>query len=331
VAQPPNDPYGNVIVVDRATGARVPGFPVFRGSLPVGGDGTGGFYVVGGTFAWHRDYALLHVRRDGSIAPSYRVPIRGPVDSAVVSGGTAYLGGRFNSVAGRPRGGMAAVDLRTGRVLAWRPTVGARFLVVGVTDAVVVAIRGFSLHGLNGRTGKLLWSLDPGGGSVEAAATTGHRDFAGGAFEAARMLPSGQRAVVQRAGPLELDARTGRLPWRVRRSVADEIFSLADARGQLFVAGHESGYRVDLRTGRVLGALRGHPTLVQVVGDTLYLGGDLRDMLNIPGRNNIAAVDLRTGRLTRFAPRLTRYQTPGRVIVSGPHVVLSGNFIRSLG
>jgi hypothetical protein len=117
----------------------------------------------------------------------------------------------------------------------------------------------------------------------------------------------------------------------VRTSVGDEIWSLAASGNSLFVAGHASGYRVDLRSGRVLGLVRGRPTIVTAAGGRLYVGGDLRDVLAIHGRNNLAAIDLATGRLTRFDPKLTRFQVLGPIAVSGRHVMVLGTFLRSIG
>jgi outer membrane protein assembly factor BamB len=330
----PNDPFGNAIVLDAVTGARDARFPIFRGAGAAASDGAGGFYVAARS-------AIVHVRSDGSIDPGYRVPIVGSVSAFARSGRTLYVSGRFRRIGGRPRPGLAAVDLRRGSVLPWKPVAGGR--VLAVAGGNVIAGNGAALLAFDARDGRLRWSLvsdeaNDGSvpainGSVEAVAVAGGRLFASGAFTRVRVTPPGRWVRTgPRAVPIELDSRTGQVrPWRVRTSVGDEIRSLAAYRGALFVAGHGSGYRVELRSGRVLGPIRGHPTFVKVAGGRLFVGGDLRDRLTIPGRNNLAAIDLETGRLMRFDPELTRFQMPGGVIVSGRHVLVLGTFLKSIG
>jgi outer membrane protein assembly factor BamB len=245
---------------------------------------------------------------------------------------------------------MAAIDLRDGRVLPWAPAFrtepgGARgALTLALVGGNVTAGGVGNVTAYDGRTGRKRWSLDVDlahdrsvpalNGAVDSQVVVGGgRLFVAGAFDRIRAAPAGRWIHIgARAAPAELDPRTGRvLTWRAARSLGDEIVSLAAYRNTLFVAGHGSGYRVSLKSGQVLGPIRGRPTAVAASGGILYLGGNLYDRLNIPNRNNLAAMDLGTGRVTAFAPRLTKFQSPGKIVVSGGHVLAVGEFVKSLG
>jgi hypothetical protein len=345
-----NAPYGNAIVLDARTGARDARFPVLSGTGAAVADGSGGFYVAA-AIADFPAGAIRHVRADGSVDPHLRVVITGTVPAALArSGGTLYLGGTFSGVGGLARRGMAAIDLRDGSVLPWAPAFrtepgGARgALTLALAGGNVIAGGVGNVTAYGGRTGRKRWSLDVDlahdrsvpalNGAVDSQVVVGGgRLFVAGAFDRIRAAPAGRWIHIgARAAPAELDPRTGRvLPWRAARSLGDEIVSLAAYRNTLFVAGHGSGYRVSLKSGQVLGPIRGRPTAVAASGGILYLGGNLYDRLNIPNRNNLAAMDLGTGRVTAFAPRLTKFQSPGKIVVSGGHVLAVGEFVKSLG
>ena len=344
-----NAPYGNAVVFDGMTGARDARFPMLLGTGAAVADGSGGFYVSGGSVDGPAG-AISHVRADGSLDAAFLVTVSGTAPAALArSGRRLYLGGNFAGVGGQVRHGLAAVDVRTGRVLTWAPTFrseggGIRgALTLAVAGGTVIAGGVGHVTAFDGRTGRKRWSLDVDeandrsvpvvNGVVETQVVVGGRLFVAGAFDQVRRAGGGKWIRVgPRAVPAELDPRTGRvLPWRAARSVGDEIFSLAASGNTLFAAGHGSGYRVALRNGRVLGAIKGRPTEVAAANGRLYLGGNLRDRLGIPGRNNLAAIDLGTGRITAFAPKLTKLQSVGAIVVSGTHVLVLGEFVQSVG
>ena len=344
-----NAPYGNAIVLDAKTGARDARFPVLSGTGAAVADGSGGFYVAA-AIADFPAGAIRHVRADGSVDPNLRVVITGTVPAALArSGGTLYLGGTFSGVGGQHRRGMAAIDLRDGSVLPWAPAFrtepgGARgALTLALVGGNVIAGGVGNVTAYDGRTGRKRWSLDVDlahdgsvpalNGVVVSQVVVGGRLVVAGAFDRIRAATVGRWIRIgPRAVPAELDPRTGRvLPWRAARSLGDEIVSVAAYGNTLFVAGHGSGYRVSLRSGRVLGSVRGRPISVAASGGILYLVGNLYDRLNIPNRNNLAAMDLRTGRVIAFAPRLTKFQSAGKIVVSGRHVLVMGEFVKSIG
>ncbi len=59
----------------------------------------------------------------GTVDPTWRVSVGGEVRRIIVSGSTVYLGGFFGQVQGQRRRHLASVDLATGAVSPWAPTV----------------------------------------------------------------------------------------------------------------------------------------------------------------------------------------------------------------
>ena len=78
-------------------------------------EGMAAFYVeTGGTMNWDPAPKLTHNGIDF---------FPGQVHTMWVSGGLVYAGGRFTSIGGQNRAGLAALDATTGLATAWDPNV----------------------------------------------------------------------------------------------------------------------------------------------------------------------------------------------------------------
>lgn len=119
----------------------------------------------------------------------------GRVTAIVVSGGVAYLGGRFTSVTDRnntvrTRGHLAAVDTSTCSLLPWQADTNGEVRALTVSSGVVYAggpfttVKGASRGRLAGiTTGGSLTSFSPGlDGTVNALTTRNGVVYAGGDF-----------------------------------------------------------------------------------------------------------------------------------------------------
>ncbi|HRA35814.1 MAG TPA: hypothetical protein PK748_12825 [Acidimicrobiales bacterium] len=104
---------------------------------------------LGGTFTTVRNqsgqsqgaYANLAAfdRTTGAVIPGFRADTNGIVRTVAVWGDTLFLGGDFTTVNGQPRARLAAVDLQTGAVKAFRADTNRVNKVVVAGDRLYVA------------------------------------------------------------------------------------------------------------------------------------------------------------------------------------------------
>jgi outer membrane protein assembly factor BamB len=135
------------------------------------------------------------------VAPSPTYQTNGRVETIVIQGTTAYIGGKFTSV--RPAGAApgsgevvrnraAAIDLTTGDVLPWNPDANATVQTIAVDGATVVLGGSFTtlagktagrLAAVDATTGLKLWSIKPDKQVNDVVIRNGTL-YAGGAFTA---------------------------------------------------------------------------------------------------------------------------------------------------
>jgi hypothetical protein len=329
-----HEPYGNVVVFDAATGARIARFPIVRGTGVGVPDGTGGFYVAAYSVGEVRIRAgIAHLRGSGALDRRFRVALDGANSPVAVSGRTLYAAGADATLGGGSLPfELHAVNVRNGRLLRWSPVAVRGAPQVGSVAVVagnVIAAGGGYVSAFDERSAARRWSLrarlSRGAAVVRSLAAIDGRLFVAGAFD--RVCRFGQRAwtAVGQSSLVELDPRSGAVKrWRTTRPVGHAIFSIAASRTTLYVGGLNGGYAIGLATGSTR-PLPGRPRIVALAGGRLYLGGNVRYPLGLaPG--NLAALDLATGRLTMFHPRVTRFQWIGQILVSRNHVLAAGLF-----
>lgn len=111
--------------------------------LALSSDGTklyvGGFFTTVNSVT--RNYLAVLNTSDGSLDTGFNASITSGYSSPAVyglmlssDGNTLYVGGKFNSVGGQTRVGIAAVNPSTGAVLAWYPSGGINYNTSGATQ-----------------------------------------------------------------------------------------------------------------------------------------------------------------------------------------------------
>jgi hypothetical protein len=326
---------GSFAMVDAAndtaftTGARLRNTPQGR----MEADGTGGWYVVGGDFGRSiLDFTptIDHVLASGLVNPAWRRPVLDAgVFHAARQGDRLFISGRFTTVNGTPRPGLAALDPITGALLPW--TVDVRTLgsaaeryvgpIVAVSGRLYVA-GGFDRIGgvarsrfavLDATTGAVLPAVLP-------SAATSPTTFA--------IIAAGSRLLVYgecRTSTLELCAYdldlTPAPGWTFPAVdlpiVATSSAIFATRPLQVFPPSTRL-VKLDVTTGAELswagpvtsGPYLGNALALAVEGRRLYLVGYFTSVNGQP-RLRVASVDAETGALDPWAP-----------VVGGPVVTI---------
>jgi hypothetical protein len=308
-------------------------------------DGTGG-WVFGGSFFKTGGHFRNNVARmlpDGRINGTWNPNVKGgSVSELAVGGGAVYLGGTFTTVTGASRGGLAKVDLASGALQEWTPTVtgtvtalatssdGAR-VFVGTTSGLSVldASTGAALPGpaFNGAVHALTLSAD------------GNRLFAGGAFTDVDGAARGNLAALN-------SATSAVEEWA---PLADgEVSALAVGPGFVYVGGSfgnlagvarmgfgrvgsdgsPSGWGPSSLTAAAGAALKVGAVAVSADGTKVFAGGNFVRSGSQP-RQRAAAYSATTGALATWQPYVdadVKALAPaaGRVFVAGDFKMLNG-------
>jgi hypothetical protein len=114
-------------------------------------DGARGVYLIGKVAVGGAQRGIVHVLPDGTADPAFRPQVRGGhVAKAAVRGAFLAVTGTFTSIGGRPRAGIAVLDARTGRPLAWAPAGNSRgwgdVLFAGATLVASAPHRVYAWH-----------------------------------------------------------------------------------------------------------------------------------------------------------------------------------------
>lgn len=243
-------------------------------------------------------------------APSPTYQTNGRVETIVIQGTTAYLGGKFTSV--RPAGAVpgtgelvrnhaAAIDLTTGAVLPWNPNANATVQTIAVDGPTAVLGGSFTklagktagrLAGVDATTGARLWSIKPDKQVNDIAIREGIV-YAGGAFTAV--------GATLRPYLVAVDEHSGALVPAWAASADGPVVALAIAPGSSDVIIGGSFAQLDgtpvghLGSVTATGALTAWrpqfgPPIVSLAVDTqaVYVGG-------VGDGGNFASFDLTTG------------------------------------
>lgn len=100
-------------------------------------DGAHGAYLIGRIVVNGGERQVVHLLPDGSVDPAFRLVVKGGrVFTLAVSGRRLAIAGSFTAIGEVPRNGVAVLDARSARLLAWTPAVPAGDRV-GVTSRAV--------------------------------------------------------------------------------------------------------------------------------------------------------------------------------------------------
>lgn len=114
----------------------------------------GDFFTFGGGATAR--IGVAKISEDGSLDTTWTPVLDEAVFAMVLDGGTLYIGGRFTTVNGSGRAGLAAIDAATGSLLSWNPGVsggGAQVLAMAIDSAAGILYIGgdFTTLGGSGR------------------------------------------------------------------------------------------------------------------------------------------------------------------------------------
>jgi len=284
------------------------------------------------------------------------------VSSLAVAGSRIYVGGRFGSIGGRARKGLAALDRRTGRAVSWDPSPGgppsdcggnscfgvSPLAVSGSTVYVagpfesIGGERRLGLAALDAVTGRATpWNPGCGGPeggpcwvTTRSIVPAGSTVYVGGGFKSI----GGQA----RNGIAAIDAQTGQAtPWNP--DAGGQVFALAVSASTVYAGGRFSLVGGETRSDlAALDATTGQATpwnpraecgtamcrvnALAVAGSTVYAGGDFTS-IGGQGRNRLAAIDATSGLLTSWNPNCEPQGcTVLALAISGPTIYVGGYF-----
>jgi outer membrane protein assembly factor BamB len=205
-----------------------------------------------------------------------------------------FIGGSFRTNGEGARQVVAALDARTGQLLAWR-------------------------HPRLGNNVGQLW--------VGALALTPRRLYLAGTFgTVGGRKRIGFAAVSPTTGRL--------LPWKSLSVAPNADHGIFPVNGKVVVAGEHGAVVFDERSGHeIRHTILSHGHLFPT-GRLLYVGGDVHNgfsELSGKPRNNLAAYDLTTGELTDWAPNLDVFVNVGSVVPAGDRVLVVGVFVDTIG
>ncbi len=353
---------GSGIPLEYGRGVAAPNYSKVNGEiLAVIADGEGGWFIGGSfTAAGGRPRRhLAHILAGGEVADWSPDPNK-QVHALALSGGTLYVGGQFDSIAGEPRSLIAAVEVATGQATSWNPSAGgvlAEFPVVAALavrqDTILAGGNFLSIGGqprhylaaVDARTGQALaWAPAPSY-RVTAIALQGNTAFVGGRFAQI----GGQSRLLVAAVDLTTGAATSwdaRITNRVRQywEPPPEVMALTVRAGSVFIGGlldslggqFRSGLgSVDATTGAVTswaplpagGFPYSYVRALAARGDTIYVGGFFSTMQGAP-RMCLAAVDVMTATPTAWNPRPN---DEVNALVVGDDYIYAAGYYHTLG
>jgi hypothetical protein len=246
------------------------------------------------------------------------------ISSLALAGSTLFLGGFFDHVGGVRRDLAAAVNLKTGRLLAWNPrlspnsgenrvsaivTAGSRVVIAGsFTRASGRSRNGLVIvDSLRGQPTRWTTGVRPPR-SVDALVALGRTVYVGGTFD--------RIAGARRRNAAAIDVRQGRVT-RWNPDPAGRVLSLAVTRNSVFLGGEFGGVKgvarnglaaLNAETGELLSwsaKVDGEVQALAIDGKRLYVGGRFTQ---VDGRRRLqlASFDLASGALTDWSPTATR-------------------------
>jgi hypothetical protein len=345
---------GSAVVLDRASGREVARLSANGALVAAVADGQGGWFV-GGSFTrigGQDRVAIAHVLPSGAIDPDWRAAIAGAkgrlpaVYALARAGRRLFVAGPFVRVGGLRRPGLAALDARTGAVLAhWAPRPRPSIRNFTWPDIAVLAVAGgrllvarnynYPVPGITAiriRTATVDWHWNPhllmigDAGNFNTLLPIRDRVYVAGSFHAGGLHRNGLVAVAASDGSVD----RGWSPQAQNCPVCNGfavLYGLAATKQRVYVSG---GFRringvardgiaaLDLDSGAVQPSWRPERGGMDVLhfalsGLRLYLGGP----------SGLRALDARTGAVIR----LPRNHAPGQVLaltISARQLLVAG-------
>jgi hypothetical protein len=302
---------GQGVPTSVSTGAPFATYPRVAGNVEVVlADGERGWFV-GGSFdriGGEVRRNLAYVFADGRVS-SWALDLDGTVRALAISRGTLYIGGSFAHIAGSARSRAAAVDMRTGRALAWNPDVEGDDVKAIAVDGSRVYLGGY-FHSLGGQLRSGLAAVDRETGVPTA------------------WNPAGIASQVFAIAIVDGTVYVGGQFWGMSGQLRPNLAAFDRSTNELLpwswaIERNPECYHCD--NGPFVRAFA-------VADGRLYIGGSFTHVDSI-ARSGLAAIDLGTHRLTAWEPQATGvppYPYIYALAVSSGVAYVGGNF-HSLG
>jgi hypothetical protein len=311
----------------------------------------GGFSQVGG----HERYLVAAVDLTSGVVTDWDARIGNrlreywepapEVNALMVRGSRVYIGGLLDSLGGRYRSALGAVDLETGQVSAWDPRVAGGFpysyvralaahgdtIYVGGYFSTIGGVTRICLVGLDATTAAATeWDPRPND-EVNALSVEDDRIYGGGAFTC---LGSWQ----VRNNLAAIDLTTGQPnDWNPDPNGL-VVYELAVQGGTVYAGGDftsvggqsRSGIAaLDAVSGAATGwnpAANGAVSAIVLRGDTVYAGGGFT-RIGGQTRSHLAALNGLTGLATDWDARLAVRSSVYAMVMNHDTIYLGGDFV----
>jgi trimeric autotransporter adhesin len=269
---------GDLAALDTSTGEATPWNPAPNQSVSALAVSGSTVYAGGSFTAVNTENGLGGVERKGlaafdattGLALPWNPQANGPegfasVDALALSESTLYVGGRFTTIEGQERDGLAGFDLASGGMSEWNPQAGAEGLFTPTVNAVAVAgstvylagnflsiggQRRGSLAAVQATSGApISWNpVTTGGGTPTTIATLGSTVYVGGNFNAVGVLTPSVSRIDLAAIDAESGAATG---WDPEDNAGDQLgfVDALAASGATVYAGGEFDFMGGQATG----------------------------------------------------------------------------------
>lgn len=295
----------------------------------------GGRLIVVGSFAGPNHCAVMSLDPDTGVVDSTWAPhqscpprSRTAINAVTAIGSTVYVGGRFTDLGGQPRSNIAAIDLATGTLTPWAPTIDGAVRHLAASPASSLYIAG-AFRRVAGAARDALAEIDTTGAVTAWTPQVHSADLHTLHVTAGTVLAGGTPGVAggdarENLAAFALDSGDV-LPWAP--AMAQEVIELAATSGRVFASFNRLDTGGTLATPKVL-AFDGE------TGAQAWLFPDFTtDLLAASSghvyvrrfvfpRTELSRVDAETGALD---PSWRFDAMPWQVIPDGDHVYLVGN------
>jgi len=282
--------------IDIATGDFAAGFRTSAGvpgsvlAMVQQGDGK---IVVGGDFEFLGATGiprgnLLRLNADGTLDPVFHPDADRYVGTLATSATAIYAAGIFATIGGQARDGLAAIDIATGNVTGWSPSVPSVQAIAESGSVIFVGgtfngtFDGQARHGvaaLDATTGIVTAWDSQSDGNVFSLAVSGSTLYVGGGFH------------------------------NIGGQVRNFLAALSTTTGLASTWNPNPDDQI---------------AKIDVNGNTVYVGANFLTHVGAAPRSHFAAIDATTGLATPFAPNPARY--PSGVAFSGSTVFVGYPF-----
>jgi fibronectin type 3 domain-containing protein len=229
----------------------------------------------------------------------------GQVDALTYAGGSVYVGGNFDGIAGS------------------NATSQPFLAKIDATSSLVDAT----------------WRAAPAGRvrALNVAADGSGRLFLGGDFTSVSATPrTSWLAAVTLAGPGSVDSTF--IAGPTNQGIGAPVYDVTSDASRVYVAAGGSGgacAALDARTGAAIWSdhANGNVVSVRLSGGRVYCGGHFAGTASFAGvsRQKLAAVDPGTGTVTSFAPNINSSLGVWSLAADGGHLYLGGDFSKVAG